>query len=131
MIPRGYVIRARSLGTGGEGARLHLAGQGTDIIQGKPETLYGTARMVKQRGEWKVASVEWNNQDPGLPAQAAPARAARKPAAAQPQKPAAPAKPMAPVGSLEGEPVLRKLGTQKPPCVYKPVMTQEDLDNCK
>jgi hypothetical protein len=25
----------------------------------------------------------------------------------------------------------RKLGTQKPPCVYKAVMTAEDLENCR
>ena len=45
------------------------------------------------------------------------------------QKAAAPSR--APiVGALGGEPE-RKLGVQKPPCVYKPVMSAEDLENCR
>jgi hypothetical protein len=34
------------------------------------------------------------------------------------------------VGSITGAPE-RKLGQAKPPCVFKPVMTAEDLENCK
>jgi len=30
-----------------------------------------------------------------------------------------------------GAPPERKLGTARPPCVYKPVMTAEDVENCR
>jgi hypothetical protein len=85
--------------------------------------------MVMQGGDWKVANVDWNNTPPaGLqPAQAAPKPAAAAKAAAAP----APPRSAAPVvGSMEAAPE-RKLGTQKPPCVYKAVMTAEDLENCR
>jgi hypothetical protein len=60
------------------------------------------------------------------------------PAPAQPgatprlaQKPRATAARKTPVvGSLDAAPE-RKLGAAKPPCVYKPVMTNEDIDNCR
>jgi hypothetical protein len=56
-----------------------------------------------------------------------PAAKARKPAAekAAPKPAATPE-----IGSLDASPE-RKLGTQKEPCVYKPVMTAEDMANCK
>jgi len=126
-MPRGFIIRAKAVNPDGQAARLYLSGQGTDMIVDKLETLYGTARLVLQRGRWRVAGVEWTNQDPGLPPQAAPGKPAAKPA---PQAAAPASRAGAPIGSLEGAPV-RKLGTQKPPCVYKPVMTEEDLDNCR
>lgn len=127
-MPRGFVIRAKAANPDGQAARLYLSGQGTDMIVDKLETLYGTARLVLEGGAWRVAGVEWTNQDPGLPPQASPGKPAAKPA---PPAAAPASRAGAPVGALEGAPVLRKLGTQKPPCVYKPVMSQEDLDNCR
>lgn len=122
-MPRGFTVRARNLAANGQSARLDLLGQGTETMNGRPEILYGTARLVMQHGEWKVAGVDWTNQDPGPPAKPAPAKGPANPAASA-------AHGAAPVGSLQSEPV-RKFGRQKPPCVYKPVMTQEDLDNCR
>ena len=56
-----------------------------------------------------------------------PAAKAKKPAA---EKPAAKPAPTPEIGSMDASPD-RKLGTQKEPCVYKPVMTAEDMANCK
>lgn len=122
-MPRGFTVRARNIAANGQNALLDLLGQGTEIMNGRPEVLYGKARLVKQRGEWKVASVEWTNQDPGPPRQAAPAKGPAKSATSA-------GRGAAPVGSMQAEPV-RKFGRQKPPCVYKPVMTQEDIENCQ
>ena len=66
---------------------------------------------------------------------ALPLAAADEPKAEPAKKPAAKkaaAKPAAtpPVGSIDAAPE-RKFGTQKEPCVYKPVMTAEDLENCR
>ncbi|MFY9315892.1 MAG: hypothetical protein WAO95_10075 [Burkholderiales bacterium] len=147
-VPPSYTLRAKNVNPDGQGAQLYVSGPGKSLVGGKPETLYGIAQMVQQRGEWKVASIEWNNQDMGIPEQA-------RPKAAGPYAPGAPAKPDAQpapqaapaaaptstaaqkaarstpvVGSMDSAPE-RKLGTQKPPCVYKPVMTAEDLENCR
>ena len=64
-----------------------------------------------------------------------PLAAADEPKAEPAKKPAAKkaaAKPAAtpPVGSIDAAPE-RKFGTEKEPCVYKPVMTAQDLENCK
>ena len=150
LMPHSYALRSKNVNPDGQGARLHLTGMGKPLIGAKPEALYGTAQMVLQRGAWKVASVEWNNRDPGVPAQAAPARPAPAAAATPAAKPAVPpaAKAAAaapqpapqkstarqrstlPVGAMDSAPE-RKLGTQKPACVYKPVMTAEDLEACR
>ena len=48
--------------------------------------------------------------------------------------PAAKAAPARSGGALVGStsaPPERKLGIAKEPCVYKPVMTAEDMENCK
>jgi hypothetical protein len=122
-MPRGFTVRDKQLSANGQSARLRLLGLGPGIMDGKPEKVYGTAQLLRQRGEWKVANVDWTNQDPGPAAAPAPANAKAKPAISA-------AHGAAPVGSLQGEPV-KKFGRQRPPCVYKPVMTQEDIDNCK
>ncbi len=76
--------------------------------------------MVTERREGKVGEIKWSNFEPmelhnaGKPA----------PRDAQPVRPA----PL--VGSTSSAPE-RKLGTQKEPCVFKPVMTAEDVENCK
>jgi hypothetical protein len=68
-----------------------------------------------------VGDVRWGSEEP-MELKPVPA----KPAAAQP----APARAAPLVGSTTGAPG-RKLGTQKPDCVFKPVMTAEDVENCK
>ncbi len=129
-MPRGYTVRGRSLAPDGTSARLFLTGQGAAPEGEKPETLYGTARMVLRGSEWRVVSVDWSNVDPGVPSQGPPASAAGKPAAPKSGATAASARGAPVVGSINSAPV-RKLGQQKPPCGYKPVMTQEDIDNCR
>jgi hypothetical protein len=54
---------------------------------------------------------------------AAPAKQKKE---AAPKK--APATPV--VGSMDAAPE-KKLGAAKEPCVYKPVMTAQDMENCK
>ena len=58
---------------------------------------------------------------------AAPADKARKePPKSAPKK--APATPV--IGSMDAAPE-KKLGAAKEPCVYKPVMTAQDMENCR
>ena len=123
LLPRAYALKDKSIAPGGQAARLALTGTAPQLMDGKPETLYGTIRMVMQRGEWKVAASDWTNTAPPM------AQPAARPAAA-PQKAAPQSRATLPVGALENAPA-RKLGTQKPACVYKPVMTAEDLEACR
>jgi hypothetical protein len=127
MLPRAYALKDKSIAPGGQAARLALSGTAPQLIDGKPETLYGTIRMVMQRGEWKVAASDWTNTAPAT-SQPAAKPAAR--AAAAPQKATPQSRATLPVGALESAPGP-KLGTQKPVCVYKPVMTAEDLEACR
>ena len=58
---------------------------------------------------------------------AAPSKSKKEDAPkAAPKK--APATPV--IGSMDAAPE-KKLGAAKEPCVYKPVMTAQDMENCK
>ena len=132
QMPRGFVLRSRSVTPDGKTARLVVSGPAEPVGNEKPEMLYGSIRMVLEGGEWKVAESDWNNAPPSA-LQAAPApnpaaAAAPKPAG---QKATAHAKGGgAVVGSTSSGPE-HKLGTAKEPCVYKPVMSAEDLERCR
>ena len=127
-MPRAYTLKQKQVAPDGRNARLVLDGPTGEMIEGKPEMLYGVVRMVNERDEWKVSQSDWGNEPRGTaPAASAPAKpAAAKPAAA---KPAAKGGSTL-IGSDFNAPV-RKLGAAKEPCVYKPVMTTADLENCK
>jgi hypothetical protein len=132
QAPSGYTLRGRKIEPGNEAARLLVSGdRQLDAVRGT-ETLYGNIRMLRQRGEWRVAAAEWSIHQPvgfaPAPAAAPPAAAAAPKAA---EKIAPPPKGSPPVvGSMDSAP-LRKLGTAKEPCVYKPVMTAEDMEKCR
>ena len=126
MMPRGFLLRNKTVAPGGQSARLIVSGPGQPLMGDKPETLYGTIQMVMQRGEWKVGESDWTNQQPAALTQ--PARPAAK-AAAQPAAPIS-TRSTPVVGSMDAAPA-RKLGKAKEPCVFKPVMTAEDMANCR
>jgi hypothetical protein len=143
QMPRAFSQLYKNVAPDGQSARLLLRGPGGSVLDAKSETLWGNVRLVRERGEWKVAAAEWSNVPPpsmqsaaGTPAPAAaPAaqKAGQKPAASAPagaQKTAPAARGAPVVGSVNATPE-RKLGMQKEPCVYKPVMTAEDMENCK
>ena len=121
MMPRAFTVRGKQLGPGGRRARLVVSGTGENPISGRPETLYGEITMVMERGEWKVDESSWSNEQPAAPLPLRPAAAPAAAKATAPKPAAAPAA-VAPI---------RTLGPAKPPCVYKPVMTAEDVENCR
>jgi hypothetical protein len=120
LLPRAYLLNSKSVAPNGQSARLIVSGSSALSFDGRPETLYGTIRMELENGEWKVGNMDWSNTRPAAFTQA-------KPAAAAP----APKAPAARSGTAVGTQAERKLGAAKPPCVYKPVMTAEDVENCK
>lgn len=129
MMPRAFTVRSKVVNPGGRSARLVLSGTGENRLNGRPETLYGEITLVMEGGEWKVDETSWSNEQPAnlAPPQRRTATppAARAPAKAEAKSQGAPA-----AASPYAEPV-RKLGTVKPPCIYKPVMTAEDVENCR
>ena len=123
-MPRAFLLKKKTLTPDGKGARLLLAGPGGSVLDAKSEALYGTVTLVNERGEWKVVSSDWNTSAP------AELQSAAKDRPASPQKPAAAPRGAPQVGSANAMPE-RKLGIAKEPCVYKPVMTAEDIENCR
>ena len=128
LLPRAYLLNSKTVNPNGQSARLIVSGASDFQPGDKPETLYGTVTMTMERGEWKVGAMDWSNTRPaalgpgGLPA----------PKAAGPAPtPKAQTAPAARRPTATGTPPDRTLGTAKPPCVYKPVMTAEDMENCR
>ncbi len=122
MMPRAFTVRSKQVAANGRSARLVVSGAGESLIGGRPEMLFGEIAMVMERGEWKVDESNWSSEAPANVPSAKPA-AAKAPAkaAARPQS--------APVSSSPAP--ARTLGAAKPPCVYKAVMTADDVENCK
>lgn len=130
MMPRAFLLRDKKVSTDGKAARLVVSGPAEPVDGAQGQMLYGTARMMVEKGEWKVSEVNWS---PEAPPMLSPVNPGAKPAAGAPAAPSAPAAPAraAPlVGSTTGAPE-RKLGKAKEPCVFKAVMTTEDLENCR
>ena len=122
-VPRAFQLERKTVNPNGR-ATLIVSGPMDDAVRGK-ETVYGTIKMQLENGEWKVAESNWSSDKPAILATPKPAAA---PAAADKAGTAASlAKGAQAVGSASG----RKLGAAKPECVYKPVMTAEDVERCR
>ncbi len=66
IMPASYKVIAKSVYPESNIARVYVSGMAKSAVQGKPGTLYGVVRLVRQHGEWKVESVQWSNVDPGV-----------------------------------------------------------------
>ena len=124
MLPKAFTLMSKSVAPNGQSARLVVTGPGQPIIQGaRPETMYGNVKMIVEGGEWKVDELAWSNERPAGVMPANPPQTKIVDPKPAPAKPAA--KAAAPVSSA---PVL---GPAKAECVYKPVMTDEDMKRCR
>ena len=128
MMPRAFTMERKVVNPNGRAAELIVSGPGEGGNSGKMETTYGTVRMLLEGGVWKVDDVSWNAEKPAILAapKSAPAPAAGKAAAVSTR--GAPV-----VGSMSSQLTGGggKLAPAKPECVYKPVMTAKDIENCK
>ena len=137
MMPRFFAVERKTLEPD-KRATLIVSGPWDGGPSGRVQ-VYGTVRMLMEDEVWKVIGASWTTEKPeALSARPAAAPApAPQAAGAVPDKSGKPApvfagKGGAPVvGSMESGSVGRKLGTAKPECVYKPVMTAQDMENCK
>ena len=124
VLPRAFLVQGKTPNKGGQGVMLQVSGPAETISGQKPETLYGSIQMLMEGGEWKVGHMNWSNTPPAGATQvrsAPSAPAGKAPAAAAPRGPA----------TVVGTQPERKFGTAKEPCVYKAVMTAQDIENCR
>ena len=122
LLPVAFKVNEKRVSPNGQSARLIVSGPAGLALGDKPETLYGTINMVLEAGEWKVGNMDWSNMRPVALTPVV------KPAATSPLSSKPPAARSTTVVGTQPE---KKLGTAKPTCVYKPVMTAEDVENCK
>lgn len=112
LMPRTYSITGKTIAPDGNSAVLH--GSGVSELMGRSQ-MYLTANFLKEAGAWKVDQWQWTNDKP----RAAMNRAAPKPAPSKPAPAATVPAPPAPA-----------LGSAAPACVFKSVMTNEDMKAC-
>ena len=123
MMPRAFKLENKAVNA--------RTGRATLIVSGPWEggrhdmdTVYGTVKMLMENGEWKVDETSWSNEKPPV-VSAAEARRAGRPRQSRRLRRRARRR------SARPRPPVRKLGEAKPECVYKPVMTAEDVERCK
>lgn len=127
MLPKAFTVMSKNVAPNGQSARLVVTGPGQALMQGqRPETMYGNVKMIVEGGEWKVEELAWSNERPSgatqTSAPAAPAAAGKAPETkSAARKPPA----SAPVSKAP------TLGPAKADCVYKPVMTNEEMERCR
>ena len=127
MVPAGYMLQRKTV-QDNDRATLVVAG-GWAAEGQRPQTVYAVVRMLLENGEWKVDEARWDTEKPAIPAPPKPAPVAAD--KAWKSTPVVVGKGAPVVGSMESGSVGRKLGVAKPECVYKPVMTAADIENCK
>jgi len=131
MMPKVFTVERKTLPAENR-ATLIVSGPWEGGPGGRVQ-VYGTAQLMMEEGEWKVFGVSWTTQRPDI---LSTPQAAPKPVPTMAEKitgkPSVMSTKGAPVvGSMDAEAPVRKLGTAKAECVYKPVMTAQDMENCK
>jgi hypothetical protein len=125
--PKAYRVTGSIVEASGRDATLYLIADVTD--KGNAETMYGSVVFEKEGGAWKVAAAGWSRvQSPAAARQGA----AEKPAAAEPAAPVARPRPARSRSDAAAtKPAAPILQQRQSPCVYKSVMTDEDIALCR
>jgi len=144
MMPRVYSVR--SLATSPDGTRARMRATGTFSFMGTTAPTFGVVELVREAGGWKVDKFEWTgDKPPGFDAAVAQSPVRRGSSAGTEKAAATPAaiepKP-APAGEQEladqtsapvtasPPPGMVERSRNRAPCEIKPVMSDEDLENC-
>jgi len=122
LMPRTYTVTGKQVAPGGRSAVLRATGSGE--FMGRQQ-MYAEVKFQMEGNAWKVDTWEWTGTPPTGPMAAPPAAATAGP----PSRPQAKA-PSRPVQTPAAPPA--KLGAQADTqCVYKAVMTEEDMAKCR
>ncbi|MGQ0510447.1 MAG: hypothetical protein ACT4P9_07510 [Betaproteobacteria bacterium] len=123
LMPRTYTVTGKRVAPGGKSAVLRATGTGE--FMGRQQ-MYAEVKFQMEGNAWKVDTWEWTGTPPAGPMAAPPPAAP----AVSPSRPQAKA-PSRPVQAPAASPPA-KLGQQSDSqCVYKPVMTEEDMEKCR
>lgn len=150
MMPRVYTVR--SLATSPDGTRARMRATGTFTFMGTTAPTFGVIDLVREANAWKVDKFEWTGDKPhGFDAAVAQAPVRRGAGGALEKAPPVPVTPAE--AGAQSAPVTAKVEVLPPPavaapvvaspppgmvqrsrnrgpCEIKPVMTDEDLENC-
>jgi len=137
MMPRVYTVR--SLATSPDGTRARMRATGTFSFMGTTAPTFGVVDLVREAGGWKVDKFEWTGDKPAGFDAAVAQSPVRRAASGGLEKVAPPPPPE--VKPQPPEPVVAPVVASPPPgaversrnrapCEIKPVMTDEDLQNC-
>jgi hypothetical protein len=135
MMPRVYTVR--SLATSPDGTRARMRATGTFSFMGTTAPTFGVVDLVREAGGWKVEKFEWTGDKPAgfdaAVAQSPVRRAANGVLEKVPPPPVAEPKPDPVTAKVEvpaPPPAPVAAPVKRGPCEIKPVMTDEDLQNC-
>jgi hypothetical protein len=153
MMPRVYTVR--SLATSADGTRARMRATGTFTFMGTTAPTFGVIDLVRESAGWKVAKFEWTGDKPHgfdaavaqspvrrgsggalekvVPPAVIPAQAGieSKPVAEKVEViPPPPPGPVAAPVLASPPPGMVERSRNRAPCEIKPVMTDEDLQNC-
>jgi hypothetical protein len=137
MMPRVYSVR--SLARSPDGTRARMRATGSFTFMGTTAPTFGVIDMVRETGGWKVDKFEWTGDKPvGFDAAVAQAPVRRggmeKPAVVEAPKAAPmevlPSEQVVPTAAPVAPPGMVERSRGRPPCEIKPVMSDEDLENC-
>lgn len=138
-VPKTYRLTGKAVRRDGNAVELRASGTADSVGLGYTQ-MFGVIGLVRENGEWKVDRLSWSTQRPGEypegyvvvqgpppePQPSAEAQAPRfKPPPSEPEpshlRPRRPAEVNQPGITIQRSP---------PPCVIKPVMTDDDLRAC-
>lgn len=128
LTPKTYAVTGAGVLPDGRTAELRATAM--HALVGPPAPMYGMVKFVAEDGAWKVESVEWSSERPKAPALGL--GPAPKPQVPVPEARPAPverpvAKPTPPAPAI----VKSKPSRSGPPCEFKPVMTDEEIERCR
>jgi len=135
MMPRVYTVR--SLASSPDGTRARMRATGSFTFMGTTAPTFGVIDMVRETSGWKVDKFEWTGDKPvGFDAAVAQAPVRRgsssdKPAVVEaPKAEALPSEQPVPTSAPVAPPAMVERSRGRAPCEIKPVMSDEDLENC-
>lgn len=132
ILPQSYDIWQKDASNDGKSLTLRATGNGTNLLSEKPEAMSGVILMKKEGKDWRVEKPEWQSKDQHgllpLDPKAKVGTLRVVPESTPKKQPAVAAAPKVAPAPKAPEPVL---GKAREPCIYKPVMTSEDMERCR
>ena len=128
LMPPAYTITGKQPSPDGNRFTIRATAKLPTVSGEKPEQANGEITLVKQAGAWKVHLQNWQNADPTAEARRAATGSSTTVKVTPPSEPQRLPVPSRSAAPKAPAPVV---GRAKEPCVYKSVMTNEDMERCR